>query len=367
MGNIRSPVDYTTYLQLDKILNSQRLMSEEYGKPAHDEMLFIVIHQVYELWFKQILHELDSVLTLFRSNFVDEKQIGVAVARFHRIIEIQKLLIEQIRILETMTPLDFLEFRGYLTPASGFQSFQFRALEIKLGLLESDRIRFSKEAYHEKFPEDQKEKLLNYQREPSLFDLIQRWLERTPFLKDESFSFVDRYHEAVEIMLEEEERTLESLPIGEEERQQRLQLMSATRKHFQTIFDPEEHEALRKSGRRRISHDALLAALFIHLYRDEPILHLPFQLLSAIVDMDELLSAWRYRHAMMVLRMIGKKVGTGGSAGYQYLKNTSESHRVFNDLVNISTFLIPRTLLPPLPESVRRKLQFHFTVQSDSN
>ena len=99
-----------------------------------------------------------------------------------------------------------------------------------------------------------------------------------------------------------------------------------------------------------MSYTATLAALFINLYRDQPILHLPYRLLAEILDIDELLASWRYSHALMTLRMIGRKTGTGGSAGYGYLKSTADSHRVFADLFNLSTFLIPRSQLPELPE-----------------
>src|SRR5258708_22364938 len=134
MNKPHPPVEYQESLQHDRLLSSQHPKSAEHGRPAHDEMLFIVVHQAYELWFKQILHELDSVLDLCRQDSVDERSIGVAVARLQRIAEIQKLLIDQLHILETMTPLDFLDFRDLLVPASGFQSVQFRLIEKKLGL-----------------------------------------------------------------------------------------------------------------------------------------------------------------------------------------------------------------------------------------
>ena len=111
MNKSYPPVYYADYLQLNKLLSSQEPKSNKYGDPSHDEMLFIVVHQVYELWFKQIIHELDSVNKMFMDEVIDERSIGVAVARIQRIIEIQKVLIEQLRVLETMTPLDFLEFR----------------------------------------------------------------------------------------------------------------------------------------------------------------------------------------------------------------------------------------------------------------
>ena len=130
MKNKMNPQDYSDYLRIDSLLKSQVLLSEKNDVKAHDEMLFIIIHQTYELWFKQILHELDSIILMFKGDYVQEENTGRVVARLDRIIEIQKLLIDQVGILETMTPMDFLEFRDLLTPASGFQSAQFREIEV---------------------------------------------------------------------------------------------------------------------------------------------------------------------------------------------------------------------------------------------
>ena len=113
-------MNYHDYLQIDKLLSAQKLESAERGQAAHDEMLFIIVHQVYELWFKQILTEITSVLGIFNHDRVDEKLMDLIVARLQRVVEIQKLLVDQVRIMETMTPLDFLEFREFLIPASGF-------------------------------------------------------------------------------------------------------------------------------------------------------------------------------------------------------------------------------------------------------
>ena len=143
----RAPVYYADYLGLERLLSAQNPLSRIDGRPAHDEMLFIVTHQAYELWFKQILHELDSVLEDFSGRSVAESRIGAAVARLARVVEIQKLLVEQLHVLETMTPLDFLSFRDALTPASGFQSFQFRLIEQKLGLPDQRRVPFEKTPY----------------------------------------------------------------------------------------------------------------------------------------------------------------------------------------------------------------------------
>jgi tryptophan 2,3-dioxygenase len=102
----------------------------------------------------------------------------------------------------------------------------------------------------------------------------------------------------------------------------------------------------------------------INLYRDEPILQMPFNLLMRLVDIDEMLTSWRYRHAQMVLRMLGRKIGTGGSSGYDYLHATAVQHHIFNDLHNISTLLIPRSELPELPATLKRELGFYFSQKN---
>jgi tryptophan 2,3-dioxygenase len=113
---------YADYLQLDRLLSAQAPESVRHGKPAHDEMLFIIVHQAYELWFKQILHELDRIQADFGGDVVEDEYLGRIVHGLDRINEIFKLLIQQLEVLETMTPLDFLDFRDFLFPASGFQS-----------------------------------------------------------------------------------------------------------------------------------------------------------------------------------------------------------------------------------------------------
>ena len=143
----KKPLNYSDYLKLEDILNSQELKSAERGTPAHDEMLFIIIHQVYELWFKQVIHELNSILDIFGKRSVVESDVSLAVARLDRIIEIQKILIDQVRVLETMTAMDFLELRDDLFPSSGFQSAQFRLLENKLGLPQGHRSNYGRDDY----------------------------------------------------------------------------------------------------------------------------------------------------------------------------------------------------------------------------
>jgi tryptophan 2,3-dioxygenase len=356
------PIYYSDYLQLEKLLDSQKPKSEEYGHKAHEEMLFIIVHQAYELWFKQILHEIDSINQMFKDDNVDETNIGVAVSRLGRVTEIQKLLIEQLRVLETMTPLDFLEFRDFLIPASGFQSFQFRLIENKLGLSDDKRIQYNNVDYLKTLEEKHRELIMETVRNPSLFELVEKWLERTPFLNSGNFSFWGSYKEAVEKMLEHDKKIImENATLTEKKREFQLKNIELTRENFEALFDEAKHNELVKQGHRHLSNKAMLAAIFINLYRDEPILHLPFMFLNKLVEMDELFTTWRYRHALMVHRMIGMKIGTGGSSGHQYLMATVDKHRVFTDLFNLSTYLIPRSELPKLPEVLIKELSFTYT------
>lgn len=357
-----TPTHYSEYLKLGQLLSIQCPKSAEDGaQPAHDETLFIIVHQAHELWFKQILHELQSVLNTFKQDHVDETNIGIAVARLSRITEIQKVLIDHLRILETMTPLDFLEFRDLLNPASGFQSVQFRVLESKLGLKREHRVQFPHSPYAIGMSTHEVRSLQEAEETPSLFEVVQRWLERTPFLDGEGFNFWKTYRAAVNRRLDADRTLVDSnMNLAEEIKAKQHDEIRKTEQHFQALFDEKCHNSLVEQGLRKLSLKATHAALFINLYRDQPILHLPFRFLTLLVDVDELLQTWRAQHALMVHRMIGTKMGTGGSSGYSYLKATAERYKIFTDLFNMSTFLMPRSALPELPKELKRKLGFYF-------
>ena len=359
-------VHYHSYLDLDQLLSAQHLRSAELGKPAHEEMLFIILHQVYELWFKQILHELRSVMQMFEDNDVDENEIMTAVGRLHRIVEIQKLLIEQIGVMETMTPLDFLDFRNYLFPASGFQSFQFRMIEVLMGLRSDERITYNNAPFDEVFDAPRRQELRQAEESKSLLEFVNEWLERTPFLELDDFNFIEAYKVSVSNMLEQERTAINASAIlSSTNKAARMLMLDKTSEYFHSVLDENTHQKMIDKGQMKLSYKATIAALFINLYRDEPILQLPFQFLSVILDIEENFTTWRYRHAQMVLRMLGQKTGTGGSSGHSYLRKTATQHHIFSDLYNISTLLIPRSELPELPETVKRKLGFHFTAQNN--
>jgi tryptophan 2,3-dioxygenase len=355
-------IHYHDYLRLEDILDAQSLRSEEVGKPAHDEMLFIVTHQVYELWFKEIIHDMKAIVKMFEDDVLDEREVGRAVHLLNRIIKIQRLLIEQIGVMETMTALDFLDFRNYLFPASGFQSFQFRVIETMLGLESERRLTYNGKPYDIVFDEKQRAELHQLEAGKSMLEHVEAWLERTPFLETGTFNFLDLYREAVNAMLEREKSNItDSAFLSDETKAMRLRMLGDTDSYFASVFDEKKHNERLARGELRMSYKATLAALLINLYRDEPILRMPYELLARLVEVDERMTTWRYRHAQMVLRMLGKKVGTGGSSGHSYLAKTAAMHGIFTDLHNISTLLIPRSELPTLPDALKRQLGFYFT------
>ncbi len=335
----RPPVYYSEYLQLDKILSAQAPESGKEGLAADDEMLFIIIHQAYELWFKQILFELDIIRKVFRQTSIANSSPDIynSVHRLKRICRILEIAVNQMTVMETMTPLDFLDFRDLLRPASGFQSIQFKMIEAALGLTYSAR--HGQGYYLSQLTEGDIERVKKAESEQSLIVLINVWLERMPFLQDathwpESKGFYDQYRAAYEA----------SLRPGEEGNLQT----------FERLFG---NEAAYPEG-RSFSFAASRAALFIMLYRDYPLLHLPFELLSTLLEVDELLSLWRHRHIHMVQRTIGKRTGTGGSTGADYLRKAADSHYIFKELAELTSFLMPRTMLPKLPQSLARQMGY---------
>eukprot|EP01147_Barroeca_monosierra_P000635 gene635-3945_t len=328
-GGIVRPSDngllsYGAYLQLDTLLSCQKPESERvHGKLSHDEMLFITIHQTYELWFKQILFELDDVRQIFSEQYLEEQLMLQVVARLERIIEILKILAQQMVVIETMSPLDFLKFRSLLAPASGFQSVQFRLLENKLGIPPERRKKYHHKGY--------------------------KWLERTPGLDDETFNFWSKLKENYEADVQKRRKNAEALL--DEEKIGHLDAIQEEVNKFRSLFDEQAYEKRRRGGIARLSYRAMQGALLILFYRDQPRLHLPSKMLSLLMDIDKLMLQWRVNHLAMVQRMLGSRMGTGGSSGYLYLKETtSDDYKVFLDIFNLSTFLVPNHLLPQLSD-----------------
>ncbi|XP_037086363.1 tryptophan 2,3-dioxygenase-like isoform X2 [Pollicipes pollicipes] len=355
--------NYWTYLHLDKILSAQALKSGAAGAVVHDEHLFIIVHQAYELWFKQIIYEIDSVRQLFMTELNERRMLDI-IKQTNRVVLILKLLVGQIEILETMTPLDFLDFRDHLSTASGFQSLQFRLLENKLGLKKECRVKTKSDysaPYHD-HPELM-EQIRDSEEQPSLAALVERWLERTPGISAKGFNFWDRFQGAVKAMLNDELKAAQAVA-NEAQRKEEVEAVNRRSVLFDSIFDVKLHDALRARGERRWSHVAFQGALMISFYRMEPRFNQPYQLINLLMDIDELLIKWRNNHVQIVQRMIGsQQVGTGGSSGYQYLRATvSDRYKVFLDLFNLSTFLIPRQYVPPLSRAMQFRLSHSISM-----
>ena len=360
MAEETTSVHYINYLDLDKVLGAQTTLSGEGKQAAHEEMLFIIIHQTYELWFKQMLHEIGSVMDLFKADKIDESNVGVVVRRMDRVNKIMTTLVGQLDILETMTSLDFLDFRHHLSPASGFQSHQFRKLEVMLGLKIEKRHQFGGCPYHAQFSGEKKEEILKLEENESLFILVEKWLERIPFLNMEGFDFTQKYETSVNAMLEKEIAGIKAANLTDNDREIRIRMIEENRKYFERVLDENAHNKAMEEGETTLSYKATMSALLINLYRDQPILHLPYQFLRSIVELDHKIATWRFRHVQMVEKMLGQKIGTGGSSGQGYLKQTVDKHKLFTDLANIATLMISRSYLPELPKNIKDTLGFNY-------
>ncbi len=236
-------IDYGTYLKVPELLSLQQLQSDD----EHDEMLFIIIHQVHELWFKQLLHEFDRV-----GELIDQDDLGRAGGQLHRVLKILKTIVQQVDVLETMTPLDFESFRAFLGSASGFQSVQFRELELVLGRKEPEALtRFENRPAHGR--------LRARLTQPSIWHRFVSLLAR-------------RGHDV----------------------------------HPGDVAAPTRE-------------DPAVQEVLVEAYRSDPDLA---GFCERLIDVDEGVHEWRYRHVMMVQRTIGMKQGTGGSSGAEYLRST---------------------------------------------
>lgn len=350
---------YGSYLQLDKIIESQYPVSFEAGnEPAHDEMLFIIIHQAYELWFKQILFEMDYCMGVFKKEKINDnsEDLNLVRHRFKRIIKILELLNQQVSILDTMTPMDFLAFRNLLTPSSGFQSKQFRLIEARLGLdLEK---RHQKDYYKRTneggFTQKDFNDINQTEENKNLLQLVNDWLERMPFFNpaywDETSETLTENHP-----FWKEYRDIYVNGLSEREKNKSIDFDAIFFQLFPSNLSTEQKELLSTS----FSAAAMRSALFIMLYRDFPVFQTSYQILDALIEIDHLMSNWRHKHLIMVRRMIGMRVGTGNTSGAGYLEGALNKHYVYRDLSGLSTYLIERRKLPKLPESLIQYLGFN--------
>lgn len=259
-------MNYVDFLQLDKILNAQKLWSGE-----HDEMLFMVIHQVKELWMKLMIHELEAAFPYVRSG-----ELRPAFKMFSRCKRIFDNLIQAWAILTTMTPSEYMRFRDKLARSSGFQSYQYRSIEYLLGNKHKGYLK-----PHAHRP-DLVERLTVLLNRPSLYDEVMMLLARKGFAIDK--------------------------------------------------------EVLERDWSERRPENESVKQAWIAIYRD-PQKHWDlYELAESLVDMDDLFQTWRFRHRNTVERVIGMKIGTGGTSGVGYLAKAIEI-RLFPELWSVRTEL----------------------------
>jgi tryptophan 2,3-dioxygenase len=264
-----APLSYNKYLRVRELIDLQTCLSS----PAHhDELLFITVHQAYELWFKQILHEIDAALRL-----MNEDRTGEATLAMRRVVEIEKLLVSQIHILETMTPINFLGFRDELNPASGFQSMQFREIEFASGL--------------------KHDSVVNAFKDDELASERLRLRLTSSSLGEVFFALLRR----------------------------------------KGLDAPEDDHKTRDEKERRSNQSKRVRAIVEILTHPEK-LYKEYQLAEALLEHDEYFALWRSHHIKMVERMVGAKRGTGGSEGVGYLKKTLDS-KFFPELWEARTYL----------------------------
>ena len=223
------------------------------------------------------------------------------------------------------------------------------------------RTTYNQKIYSKEFTEEQQNQLKTLEESDSLFDLLDRWLSRMPFMKMGDFHFKKMYLQAVQNMTNKEKSIIESSDyISKEDKEIRVKMLLQNQEYIINSLDKEKHQKEIEEGITRLSYKATIGALMIRLYKDEPILRSPYNLLNMITEMDESFTLFRYRHAQMVMRILGKRMGTGGSSGYDYLMRTVMDHQIFKDLHNISTLMISRDELPDLPQDIKESLGFRY-------
>lgn len=355
---VRHSTTYWEYLNLHDLLSLQGGLEGDDTKLSEDELHFIVVHQVFELWFKLILRELRLSRDKMAAPWVEEETIPYVVHHLRRVLEIFRLAAEQFRVVETLTPQDFLAFRSKLGTASGFQSLQMREIEAIMGLQESERAAHghadplaSFNAMAQQWPDADAmlKRLRQVREEISLREALHTWLFRTPIQGSRpndsgDAAVIESFLNAYLTALQQQQRAQIAPLVAAGGNKNAIQAQfAASLSTAQAFLSGEDIAEPERPRMRRIR----AALLFIESYRDLPLLAWPRLLLDTVVEMEELFILWRTRHARMVERVIGRRIGTGGSSGVDYLDETAR-YRIFPELWAVRTLLLPRFALPPL-------------------
>ncbi len=351
----RKPTAYWDYIKVEELLSLQTGIESSEANLANDEVMFITIHQIDELWFKLILRELVTVRNVFAQPKVPEQSLASAVRSMRRIAELLGHVAHHFSLMETMTTRDYLDFRDKLNPASGFQSAQMREIEILLGLEETARVPLGNEGSYKlalRAPDGtastaSRRVEARLADKPTLHDAIGEWLYRTPIQgslpgdPDDSAA-VTRF---IEDYLGAHRRSTQhalslaktdALTPADETRLEARYAKEGTDARAFLLAEDAPAEVRAKISRIRA------ALVFIESYRELPLLAWPREVVDTIVAMEQAFVLFRQRHARMVERIIGRRTGTGGSAGVDYLDQTALRYRIFRDVWAVRTILVKK-------------------------
>ena len=358
----RPPTTYWDYIKVEELLALQSGIAASDADLANDEVLFIVVHQIDELWMKLALRELVTVRDLFARPRVPEQSLSSAVRGIRRMDLLFRQMAEHFALMETMTTRDYLGFRDKLSPASGFQSAQLREIEILFGLGDAERIPLGSEhSYMQALrapgggdsPASRRVEA-RLADKPTLRDAVHAWLMRTPIQgsvpEDENDraavrAFAESYllaHARATDHAQSLAKTTALTPADVERLSARYEREKADTRKYLLAEDLEGEEVRANASRLRA------ALVFIESYRELPLLAWPREVVDALVALEQGFVVFRQRHARMVERMIGRRTGTGGSAGVDYLDQTALKYRVFRDIWAVRTLLVREGELPTL-------------------
>jgi tryptophan 2,3-dioxygenase len=355
------PLPYWEYIQVEPLLALQKGAAESEADLGNDEVMFIVVHQIDELWFKLVLREMVSVRNLFARAPVPEQALASAVRGIRRMETILHQLTLHFGLMETMTTRDYLAFREKLAGASGFQSAQMREIEILMGLPDIDRIPLGPEGSYQTALKNRdgsdsvalRRVRRRLEDRPSLRDAVLEWLHRTPIqgstpshpddeerVRDFAGHYLATHERAVRRGLEAA-RAGSPSPADIKRLEDRAARETASARAY-LLADDEPEGARARASRIRC------ALVFIESYRELPLLAWPREVLDGLTSFEQAFVIFRQRHARMVERMIGRRTGTGGSAGVDYLDATALRYRVFRELWAVRTLLVRAHDLPTL-------------------
>ncbi len=352
------PTTYWDYIKVPELLALQTGIDGDESELSHDEVMFITIHQVYELWLKLILRDVIVARNLFAMGHVPDDALAGASRILGRIRIILELAADHFRLMETMTPRDYLEFRDKLFPANGGQSPQFREIEILLGLEDDERLPYvTGRDYRDVLKEPDGSEGWAFNRvksrladRPTFKAAVEEWLLRTPI--DGSVpgddgdtevvdAFIESYLHVHAKSLRELTDTVVLLPASPHEEPEIRGRYEAEIESAAAFLRAEDAPVDERPRRRRIR----AAVLFIESYRELPLLAWPREILDGIVAVEQAYVQFRQRHARMAERIIGRRVGTGGSTGVDYLDEGALRYRIFRDLWAARTLLLKRDRL----------------------